>query len=274
MAKPKIAIPKGSVAELDALLEQDGMGGRGRRSSLSRWLRNNHDEFAAMLATKDPGWDKVAVGLGKMGLLDGGGKPPTGARVRKVWWETRRDRCAAQPAIQAAGDIAPAVRAVPAGEQDGDNRPRPIVPPGIHAGTSAAVSGAGQLHSEPSSSLASPEVVTLAGDPDPTSSIPDQKQDRDTHSRRMDRQMDVAALAGSEEPSGTQGRPDVGSDQLEVARADALAEASPALPSLQPALAPQPIVPSTRNAPAATPGKKLGALEALKLWKRSPQGRT
>ncbi|MGI4939529.1 MAG: hypothetical protein ACRYHQ_02980 [Janthinobacterium lividum] len=126
MTKRGSVAAKGSVAELNAFLDQNGMGGRGRRSPLSRWLRANHDEFAATLVAREPGWDEVARGLSAMGLLDGNGKPPTGDRVRKVWWETRRDKLATEAALQErsqpriAGRNAPPVHVFPEAGSAGD----------------------------------------------------------------------------------------------------------------------------------------------------------
>lgn len=151
MAKRGTVAAKGSVAELNAFLDQNGAGGRGRRSPLSRWLRANHHEFAATLATREPRWDEVARGLSAMGLLDGNGKPPTGDRVRKVWWETRRDRLAVEAASQnrsssrVAGGIGPAVHVTQEAGVAGDRpssgsrmlsdvspvtQPRPVTPVG------------------------------------------------------------------------------------------------------------------------------------------------
>ncbi len=114
MAKRGSVAAKGSVAALIAYLDRNGAGGRGRRSSLSRWLRAHHDEFAAMLAVNEAGWDELAAGLSATaGLLDGNGKPPTGERLRKVWWETRRDRIAAQTASQGRSSSRVAGRIVP-----------------------------------------------------------------------------------------------------------------------------------------------------------------
>ena len=127
------AVGAGGVAQLIKLLNQGGMRGRGRRSSLSRWMRTHHDAFAAMLADKEPGWDEVAAGLAAMGLLDGAGKPPTGERARKAWWGVRRAKAAAVAKRQAAaaapslapGEIAPSVYAAPAPRTRGAETPPP-----------------------------------------------------------------------------------------------------------------------------------------------------
>lgn len=121
MATAKKGAP-GGVAELARLLDQAGVGGRGRRSSLTRWMRAHHDEFVAMLADKEPSWDEVAAALATMGLRDGEDRPPTAERARKAWWSVKQAKAAvaAQRAAKAVapvlapGEIAPAVRAVPA----------------------------------------------------------------------------------------------------------------------------------------------------------------
>lgn len=112
----------GGVAQLVALLDQGGMGGRGRRSLLSRWLLAHHDAFEAMLADKVPSWDDVAQALAAMGLRDGAGKPPTGERARKAWWAMRRKREAVRalrarrgptpPPVLGPGEISAGVRAI------------------------------------------------------------------------------------------------------------------------------------------------------------------
>jgi len=108
------------------------MQGRGRRSSLSRWLRAHHDAFAAMLADKEPSWDEVAAALAAMGLHDGEGKPPTGERTRKAWWGMRRAKAAAcakrqgtPPPALAPGELAPGVHVAPGTDRAGASRPRP-----------------------------------------------------------------------------------------------------------------------------------------------------
>ena len=124
MAAAKKGAP-GGVAELAKLLDQAGAGGRGRRSSLTRWMRTHHHEFVAMLADKEPSWDEVAAALATMGLRDGEDRPPTAERARKAWWgvkqakaavATQRTAKAATPVL-APGEIAPAVRVLPAASQ-------------------------------------------------------------------------------------------------------------------------------------------------------------
>jgi len=113
------AAGSGDVAKLAALLPSQGPArGRGRHSSLYRWLQANRKDFAAMLATMQPAWRDVATGLAALGLRDGDGKPPTGERARKAWWDVqrgtaarRRGKATPAPPPLAPGEIAPGVRA-------------------------------------------------------------------------------------------------------------------------------------------------------------------
>ena len=140
-------ISGGGVARLSVLLDRAGISGRGRRSSLFRWLKAHHHAFATMLADKEPSWDEVATGLAAMGLRDGQGKPPNAERARKAWWAVRRAKSEnaskrqarlASPALM-PGEIAPAVQAVtPASLAGAEPRPRmrlDIRPATPHAGT-------------------------------------------------------------------------------------------------------------------------------------------
>ncbi|UZO94916.1 hypothetical protein [Roseomonas mucosa] len=133
----------GGVAELGRLLDAAGIGGRGRRSSLSRWMRTHHDGFAAMLADKRPGWDEVASALATMGLRDGQDRPPTAERARKAWWGVRQavvadaSGRATAPAYSslASDEIAPAVRALPEPGPVGPEPQRPRLVPDLRPAT-------------------------------------------------------------------------------------------------------------------------------------------
>lgn len=261
MAKPRKVAAKGGVAQLDALLSQGGMGGRGRRSTLSRWLRVHHDGFAAMLVAREPGWDEVAVGLTAMGLLDGGGKPLTGARVRKVWWETRRDRLAAQTTTLAAGEIAPAVRVVVNEEQNEVDQPRPWVTSDLYSRTPEANLRTGQLRPETESSPASSEFVAADVAFGSARSIPDWGEDQESHLIRQ--RTDVASLPSlqGEGPTGIQALSGPGPAEIEVPQAEASLATSLAL-------TPQSITPAIQDPVTVAPGKKRGVLGGLRLWKR------
>ena len=61
-------------------------GGRGSaQSPLFRWLYRHHDEFAGMLEGVKPDWSVLAGILGRSGILDGEGRPPSGETARKTW---------------------------------------------------------------------------------------------------------------------------------------------------------------------------------------------
>ncbi len=97
----------GGVGFLAAYLKRVGIGGRGRRSSLTRWLRIHQSEFAAMLVETRPSWEEVAAGLTAMGVRDGANKAPSAERVRKTWWSVRRATSNNLPVISAQETLAP-----------------------------------------------------------------------------------------------------------------------------------------------------------------------
>jgi hypothetical protein len=110
-------------AELAALPERKAAVGRGRKSPLTLWLIKNRDRFAHLLASKRLAMDDIAEKLAAAGLLDGSGKPPTGARLRKTWAAINRpagpsrrrrrpDQQQPQPAHLAAADLPAAPAAV------------------------------------------------------------------------------------------------------------------------------------------------------------------
>lgn len=97
----------GGVESLAAYLKRVGIGGRGRRSSLTRWLRIHQSEFAAMLVETRPSWEEVAAGLTAMGVRNGANKGPSAERVRKTWWSVRQARSDNLPVISAQETLAP-----------------------------------------------------------------------------------------------------------------------------------------------------------------------
>ena len=145
MAASKAKGP-GGVPQLVKLLDQGSLGGRGRRCSLSRWMRTHHDSFAAMLADRETSWDEIADALATMGLRDGADQPPTAERARKVWWSVRRAKAAAAakrqgaatPVVLAPGEIAPAVYVAAATGRSGADAPRPRVSLDIRPATPLA----------------------------------------------------------------------------------------------------------------------------------------
>jgi hypothetical protein len=67
-----------------------GLGGRGRRSTLFRWMFKRADAFNRMLNDTQPSWASIADAAVALGLTDGAGKRPTAERARKTWFEVRR----------------------------------------------------------------------------------------------------------------------------------------------------------------------------------------
>ncbi|KAA5611618.1 hypothetical protein [Rhodovastum atsumiense] len=98
---------------MDAILEaarQRPPEKRGGHSPLYEHLWDHYEELAPGLnPPRRPYWDGVAAALRALHpgetaaqIADGDGKPPTGERVRKAWWQVRRDKA------RLAGDGAPA----------------------------------------------------------------------------------------------------------------------------------------------------------------------
>jgi hypothetical protein len=90
-----------------------GVGGRGRHSTLYRWLFDHADAFHRLLTDSEPSWESVAEALAAHELLDGSGKPPTGDRARKTWYEVRRAKGwhltgPSPPQIATAAPVSPA----------------------------------------------------------------------------------------------------------------------------------------------------------------------
>jgi hypothetical protein len=65
--------------------------GRGRRSPLYLWFRENHDVLTVEFERNAPSWSKLAEVLGTHGVLDGDGKPPTARGARGAWSRVRAD---------------------------------------------------------------------------------------------------------------------------------------------------------------------------------------
>jgi hypothetical protein len=62
-----------------------------KRSSLYRWMAENHDMFAEVLRKAGrPNWEALAKTLGEQGLSDAGNKPPSEETTRQTWWKVRK----------------------------------------------------------------------------------------------------------------------------------------------------------------------------------------
>jgi len=90
--------PAGDIGQLAALLNQAGAGGRGRRSSLARWLHTHHDAFAVMLADKRPVWEDVATALAARDRTQSGPTaPPDGLYLTGVGYPAEGDPIGQSP---------------------------------------------------------------------------------------------------------------------------------------------------------------------------------
>ena len=71
----------------DAVLAPQSAG------SLYRWLRQNHDEFADIIAQtgRRPDWAAITKALHEEKLRDAAGGVPTAERVRITWFKVRQD---------------------------------------------------------------------------------------------------------------------------------------------------------------------------------------
>lgn len=90
---------KGRTLELDAIraatLQRPPDRMRGGRSPVYDWLAARYDELVPILnPPARPFWDGLAAEVRSRfpDVLDGEGKPPTGERMRKAWWQVRRDK--------------------------------------------------------------------------------------------------------------------------------------------------------------------------------------
>ena len=115
------------------------VGTGGGHSPLYLWLWDNHDRLTEELAAPhQPNWQEMAATLGRLGVLDGTGKPPTAVTLRNTWWKIGRDKQAeaagtrrrrgrpkeaiATPTVVPALPSPPPVPAAPP-------KPRPAAPP-------------------------------------------------------------------------------------------------------------------------------------------------
>ncbi len=93
-----------------------------KRSSLYRWMIENHDMFADVLRKAGrPNWEALAKTLGEQGLSDAGNNPPSEETTRQTWWKVRK-------AIKARRDRRPALQHLPTPPQ----RPDPVRPPSAY----------------------------------------------------------------------------------------------------------------------------------------------
>ncbi len=87
---------KGKAADVDdvlAALKRQPSKVRGGHSPVYLWLWRHHDQLQGELnLPRRTDWSALADELGKRGIVDGNGKPPTAERTRKAWWQVGRDK--------------------------------------------------------------------------------------------------------------------------------------------------------------------------------------
>jgi hypothetical protein len=141
--------------------------GRTARSSLYRWLRENHDEFLIHW-TDAADWPAFVQAFVAVGLADRTGKPPAVETARKTWLQVRKDVAKAKARQQA-------------------ERPPPLAPGEIAPGVRLArlpSSVEAPAHIELEIRPAKPRLAPLAAEPTPPSSQPGASAS-ETHSAQM-----------------------------------------------------------------------------------------
>ena len=87
---------KGKAADVDdvlAALKRQPSRMRGGHSPIYLWLWRHHERLKGELnLPRRTDWPALAGELGKRGIVDGNGKPPTAERTRKAWWQVNRDK--------------------------------------------------------------------------------------------------------------------------------------------------------------------------------------
>ena len=85
-------MPDKPLLNLKRLRAAASQAGTARQSPLYRWLRDNHREFARMLAEVGPrpNWPALAAELAALGLTDATGASPTTKVARQTWWKVSR----------------------------------------------------------------------------------------------------------------------------------------------------------------------------------------
>src|SRR3954465_8941714 len=65
-------------------------GAPGTHSPLYQWMRDNYEDFDALLSETRPNWKRLAEAFAKLGLTDRNGNPPKAHTVRQTGWRGRR----------------------------------------------------------------------------------------------------------------------------------------------------------------------------------------
>lgn len=79
------------VAQIVARMRSNPVKGRGQRSPLYLWLRENHSRLVEEFSASAPSWPQLAAALGDGGILNGQGNPPTAEGTRTVWYRVRQE---------------------------------------------------------------------------------------------------------------------------------------------------------------------------------------
>ena len=94
-AKPTPKAGQPDVAQIIARMKAGPARGRGRRSSLYRWFRENHARLIEEFQLNAPSWPGLAAALGDSGLTNGDNQKPTAEGARTTWYRVRREMSAA-----------------------------------------------------------------------------------------------------------------------------------------------------------------------------------
>jgi hypothetical protein len=94
-----------NVAGALAAMSKAKAGGRGRKSAVYLWLRQNHDELEAAFKVNAPSWPAMADYLGKSGIKGGDGNRPTPAGVRSAWARVVDDIAKRRAALRASSSL-------------------------------------------------------------------------------------------------------------------------------------------------------------------------
>lgn len=92
------------VDDVLAVLKRQPSKVRGGHSPVYLWLWRHHEHLKGELTLpRRMNWSALADELGRRGIMDGDGKPPTAERTRKAWWQVGRDKEAAAEGQAGAG---------------------------------------------------------------------------------------------------------------------------------------------------------------------------
>lgn len=99
---PKLPPPAATVSGIVARLQQAPSRGRGRRSPVVLWLRQNRADLEAAFAVNAPAWGVIAAYLAESGIMSGDGSPPKAVTVRSAWLRVKAEAKKKAPAASGA----------------------------------------------------------------------------------------------------------------------------------------------------------------------------